>query len=144
VLTQLASLFKLGNLLAEAWYRQLVARRLARQGNLVIFDRHFMADYPDSYQSTSIPALRRLRHAILRRAVPQPQVLIYLDAPANVLLRRKGEGTEASLNRQRQAYRTLVEQHPLGAIIDSNRQIDDVIHDVAAAIRSLALNVEGP
>jgi thymidylate kinase len=143
VLTQAASVFKLGNLLAEAWYRQLVARRLARQGNLVIFDRHFMADYPDRYESTAVPALRRVRHAILRRAVPRPNVLIYLDAPADVLLRRKGEGTEASLNRQRKAYRSLVEQHPRGAIIDANRQIDDVVRDVAAAIVRLAVPAEG-
>lgn len=137
VLTQLAAAFKLVNLLAEAWYRQLVAMRLARQGNLVIFDRHFLADYPDAYESTAIPALRRLRHAILRRAVPRPQVLIYLDAPADVLLRRKGEGTEASLNRQRTAYRRLVEQYPRGAIIDADRGIDDVTRDVAAAIVAL-------
>ena len=134
VVAQLAAGFKLVNLIAEGWYRQIVARRAAARGNLVIFDRHPIADYPDSYETASIRPLRRLRHAVLRRALPRPQILIYLDAPAEVLLQRKGEGTLESLNRQRAIYRRLVEGYPRGAVVDADRDLEIVTRDVATAI----------
>jgi thymidylate kinase len=71
-------------------------------------------------------------------------VIIYLDAPGDVLLRRKGEGTIESLNRQRAAYRRLVEGYRRGAIIDANRDIDDVTRDVAAAIVRLTQLTSSP
>ena len=48
------SFLSLGNRLAEEWHRALVASLHRRRGSIVVFDRHFFADYL---------RLRRLRQA---------------------------------------------------------------------------------
>ena len=130
---QLAQALKLINLLAEGWYRQIAANRLARAGYMVIFDRHFVADYAES-PGTSTPPLRRLRHALLRRSVPAPRVIIYLDAPPETLLERKGEGAIASLSRQRAAYRRVIAEHPHAMELASAGNVEEVSRAVCAAI----------
>ena len=139
VLRYLTAPYKLANQVAEGLYRQRVAERLQREGALVIFDRHPFADYPDRPAVASVPWARRIRHAVLRRAVRPPDLLIYLDAPAGVLLRRKGEGTLASLARLRAEYRKLIDELPFAVMIDANRSVELVSRDVAVAITDLAV-----
>ena len=133
VLGQLAPVLKLINLVAEGWYRQIVANQLTRSGYMVIFDRHFTADYAEA-PGYAAPRLRRLRHKILRRAVPPPRIMIYLDAPPGTLLERKGEGTIASLASQRAAYREVIATHPRAAEVASVDDVEEVSRAVSAAI----------
>ena len=88
------SFARLGNRLAEEWHRALVASRRRREGAIVVFDRHFFADYYayDVAAKTNRSASRRLHGFILSRLYPRPDLIIYLDAPAEILLERKGEG----------------------------------------------------
>jgi thymidylate kinase len=139
LLRQVTAVYKLANQLAENWYRQRIAERLQREGALVIFDRHIIADYPDQPAVGSVPTLRRIRHGILRRATRPPDVLVYLDAPAEVLLQRKGEGTLESLTRLRAEYRRLVSEFPAAVMIDADRDVELVSRDVALAISKMAL-----
>ena len=129
-----AAPLKLGNLIAEGWYRQIVANRWRDAGYLVIFDRHFGADFSEGRVAAGASWLRRARHAILRRALPLPGILIYLDAPAQTLLSRKGEGTLESLERQRTAYRMVVAHHRRAVEIPADRDLASVIDDASAAI----------
>jgi thymidylate kinase len=88
------------NQIAEEWFRKL-------RGYIVIFDRHFFFDYHshDMVRSHREQPLRvRVRIFILDRLYPKPDLVIYLDAPAEVLFSRKGEGTVAGLENQRQGY----------------------------------------
>jgi len=140
IIRQVAAVAKLLNLVAEAWYRQIVANRWSRQGCLVIFDRHFAADFPDSRGRGTGSILRRIRHAILRHAVRPPAILIYLDASPETLLRRKGEGTLESLQRQRDAYRQMVARHARAAEISAVEDLAGVSSAVASKIIEL---VEG-
>jgi thymidylate kinase len=142
VLHQLAAALKLANLLAEGWYRQIVANRWRRKGYLVIFDRHFVADFTDGRLADGGTRARRIRHAILRGALPRPGIVIYLDAPPETLLERKGEGTLESLERQRRAYRRIVAQHGRALEVRSDRDLSVVMDEVRAAI--LTLLEEGP
>jgi thymidylate kinase len=142
VLHQLAAALKLANLLAEGWYRQIVANRWRRKGYLVIFDRHFVADFTDGRLAGGRNRARRIRHAILRGALPRPGIVIYLDAPPETLLERKGEGTLESLERQRRAYRRIVAQHGRALEVRSDRDLSVVMDEVRAAI--LTLLEEGP
>lgn len=137
VASRVAAGIKLANLVAEAWYRQIVANRWSRAGYLVIFDRHFVADFPDSKGRQAGSPLRRVRHAILRHAVPVPAILIYLDARPETLLRRKGEGTVESLERQRAAYRTLIARHRRAAQVSAEAGLVDVSSRVAAKVMEL-------
>ncbi len=87
---------RMANWIAEEWYRQAVAAIEQRRGRVVVFDRHFFCDYyaTDIAPRTGRrPMLRRIHGYNLRRLYPRPDLVILLDAPAEVFFARKGEGT---------------------------------------------------
>ena len=130
------SFLRLGNRLAEEWHRQLVARRHLRRGSIVVFDRHYFADYY-AYDVSSKPrrsASRRLHGFVLSRIYPRPDLAIYLDAPAEILFERKGEGTLESLERRRLEYLELGQVLREFTVVDASRPLDMVTRDVADVI----------
>jgi thymidylate kinase len=136
------SFMRLGNRLAEEWHRAFVAAMHRRRGEVVVFDRHFFADYY-AYDVAVKPhrtASRRLHGFILARLYPKPDLVIYLDAPAEVLLERKGEGTLESLERRRREYLELGAVLHGFAVVDANRPLEVVVRDVAEAIKSYSRN----
>ena len=72
--------------------------RCAR-GAIVVFDRHFVADYHAADMAAEQRTLARRVHGwLLLKTYPHPDLIVFLDAPAEVLFARKGEGTIASLD----------------------------------------------
>ena len=130
------SALRLANLLAEEWYRQAVAWSHSRRGAVVIFDRHFFFDYYtyDVAGGRSRPLGRRTHGFLLDRLYPKPELVVYLDAPADVLLARKAEGTLELLERRRQDYLALGATTPRFEVVDATRPVDDVVDDVAAVV----------
>ena len=130
----------LGNRLAEEWYRQLRTWAYVRRGVVVVFDRHFFSDYHahdiagDGVRSFD----RRVHGFFLARVYPKPSLVIYLDAPPELLLARKGEGTLESLERRRRDYLALAAETPHFVTVDASRPLDEVVSDVARAIESFA------
>jgi thymidylate kinase len=126
---------RLGNRLAEEWYRLVVARRWERDGALVIFDRHFFIDY-HAYDVAGEDRSwsQRLHGWILGRAYPRPDLVIYLDAPGEVLIARKGEGTVEALERRRAEYRAIAGLVQDFVEVDATQPLDAVTDEVAAAI----------
>lgn len=95
------------------------------RGRLVLFDRHLLDAFVDP---------RRYRYngpnwiiSLLWLAVPKPDLIILLDAPAEVLHQRKQELSVEESKRQRIAYRYLVEQLPNGNIVDASRPLPEVV-----------------
>jgi predicted ATP-grasp superfamily ATP-dependent carboligase/thymidylate kinase len=133
------SFLRLANRLAEEWQRALVASLLRRRGSIVVFDRHFFADY---YAYDVAPgrrsAARRLHGFVLARLYPKPDLVFYLDAPAETLLRRKGEGTLESLARRRREYLDLGRVMRNFAVVDADRPLEDVVGEVAALVEGFA------
>jgi thymidylate kinase len=130
------SFVRLANRLAEEWSRAVIASAHRRRGSIVVFDRHFLADYY-AYDVAAKPrrtASRRLHGFILSRLYPRPDLVIYLDAPAEILLARKGEGTLESLERRRREYLELGQILQGFAVVDATRPLDTVTRDVAGAI----------
>jgi thymidylate kinase len=130
------SFLRLGNRLAEEWHRALVALLHRRRGSIVVFDRHFFADYY-AYDVSAKPrrsAARRLHGFVLSHLYPRPDLVVYLDAPAEVLLERKGEGTLESLERRRHEYLELRSILPTFSVVDASRSLDDVTREVADVI----------
>lgn len=124
---------RMANLMAEEWFRQAIVWRHLRQGNIVLFDRHFFADY---YAREIVddgipkPIARRMHSYMLKHYYPKPDLIICLDAPAEVLFARKGEGTPALLERRRQEYlqlRNVVEHF---ATVDATQPQAEVIRQV--------------
>lgn len=127
------------NRIAEEWSRQAVASVAQRRGEITIFDRHFFVDYYAADIAPGDRSLRRRLHGLmLERLYPRPDLVIYLDAPAEVLLSRKGEGTLESLERRRAEYRGLAPLVRRFVVVDANRELDEVLDDVVARIRETA------
>jgi thymidylate kinase len=130
----------LGNRLAEEWYRQLLAWSYVRRGVVVVFDRHFFSDYHahDIAGNGARSFERRVHGFLLSRVYPKPTLVVYLDAPPELLLARKGEGTLESLERRRRDYLDLAAEAPHFVTVDASRKLDQVVADVADVIKAFA------
>lgn len=104
------------------WWTEL--RGTARKGFL-IFDRFHedMRVDPRRYRFGGPEWLVELAC----RTMPQPDLVIYLDAPAEVLLSRKQEVSEDALEVSRQRYRGLCEGRDHFRIIDASQPLAEVI-----------------
>jgi len=128
---------RLINLLAEEWFRQCLVWYYQARGFIVLFDRHFVFDYCARGLASNgawQPFSRRLHGALLKRFYPRPTLAICLDAPAEVLFARKGEGTLESLESRRQEYlqaRHLVRHF---VVVDASRDADAVAREVVELI----------
>ncbi len=134
-LADLRAFARLGNRFAEEWYRQWLAWRWQRAGSVVLFDRHFFADYHAyDLQGDERSWTQRLHGFVLGRLYPRPDLVVYLDAPGEVLLARKGEGTAEALERRRDEYRSIRGHVPHFVEVDATRPIEEVTEQVAQAI----------
>ena len=107
---------------------------------LVLYDRHLVDALvdPKRYRYSGPAWLLRL----IWRLVPKPDLVILLDAPAEVIQARKQEVPLEETRRQREAYRSLVGTMPNGSIVDAARPFERVVADVNALIlRFLATRV---
>lgn len=128
---------RLTNLVAEEWFRQCVVWYYQARGFLMLFDRHFVFDYCSrdlSADGAWEPLSRRVHVAMLKRFYPRPTLVICLDAPAEVLFARKGEGTLESLENRRQGY--LKARHLVAhfAVVDASQDQDSVAREVSDLI----------
>lgn len=124
--------------LAEEWFRQIVAQYHRARGSIVVFDRHFYADYYHHHDVGSgadrLPSTSRVHGFLLRHAYPKPDLVICLDAPGTVLFDRKGEASAEWLEERRRQYLQLADVVPHFAVVDVDRPLDEVTRDVAALI----------
>ena len=124
---------RLGNHLAEEWFRQLVSWSYQLRGYVVLYDRHFMFDFsPEIVAGMPTDPDRRLHHWLVTHAYPKPELVFFLDAPGEVLYARKGESTVEELNRRRQGFQALGARMPNVIRVDATRPVDDVYGDVVA------------
>jgi len=130
---------RLASWLAEESYRLSVARRHTRRGRIVVFDRHFFADFyaeDGAPPASSRPMARRIRMFVLENVYPRPDLTIYLGTPSGVVYARKPEGTIDRLRQRREAYLALLPALPEHVVVDASLPADEVVDQVAAAIRS--------
>jgi thymidylate kinase len=124
---------------SEEWFRQCVAWYHTRRGSIVVFDRHFFADYYHSDvggSSDDRSLSSRIHGFLLDRVYPKPDLTICLDAPSDVLRARKQEAPVEWLERRRQQYLTMGQVLPHFVVVDAAQPLDDVTRDVARAIWS--------
>lgn len=131
-------MLRLVNRVAEESYRQVLASWHRARGRVVLFDRHFFADYYSTDVNAAASTSRRLHGLFLAYLYPKPDLVVYLDAPAALLLARKGEGTLDSLEALRRNYERLAEAAPHFARVDASQPLDRVVADAAAAICDFA------
>ena len=119
------------NTLVEQVLRYRVGAYHCRRGRLVVFDR-----YADGVLTTGQRGglHKRLRGWVIRKLCPPPDMVVYLDAPAEVLYERKQEHSPGFLEQQRQRYLQLLQNVPQTVIVDVQREPDQIRRHVAALI----------
>ena len=120
------------NSLVEQGVRYRVGAYHRRCGRLVVFDRYVAGSLIGAQQGGTLR--KRLRHWATRLLCPPPDMLIYLDAPAEVLYQRKQEHSPELLERQRQRYLQILDGVARTAIIDARREPEQVRRQVSALI----------
>lgn len=125
----------------EGAYQRAAVEWHRRRGRVVVVDRWYGADHHAHELSGAQPLTlsRRVRAAFLRRAFGPPDLVVVLDAPAEVLHARKGEGTVAELGSRRAEYLDYLASVPSGLRIDASRSLDAVLDDVVSAVEQALL-----
>jgi thymidylate kinase len=120
------------NSLIEQGLRYRLGAYHRRRGRLVIFDRYnagsLIAVQPGVAQH------KRLRHWVLRLLYPPPDMVVYLDAPGEVLYQRKQEHSPELLEGQRQRFLKILDGVARAAIVDARRGPEEVRRQVVAVI----------
>jgi hypothetical protein len=107
--------------LLGSWLRVLPMR--ARSG-LVVVERGWwdIAADPRRYRMRVSPRMV----AALGRLLPSPGLVLTLEAPVEILSKRKGELSGPEAQRQMDAWRRIVPRHIPQAFLDVSESIDDV------------------
>jgi thymidylate kinase len=129
----LRSSLRMANWIAEEWYRQAISAFYQRRGKVVVFDRHFFCDYyahDVADGRVGRPLASRIHGYNLRRLYPRPDLVVLLDAPAEVLHARKGEGTVESIEARRQEYLAQAGLFRQFVVVDARQPTDAVVDEV--------------
>jgi thymidylate kinase len=110
-----------------AGYRKNVAPELA-DGRLVLFDRYLVDALIDP---------RRYRYGapawVLRlvwRLVPKPDLIVFLDAPVEILRARKQEVNPQTMERLRALYLAFIETEVRGRVADVSGSVEEALANV--------------
>jgi thymidylate kinase len=111
----------------ELWYRylKLVLPKL-RQGRIVLADR-YIYDLLAGYKSRPMDYHWGIRHWLCRR-YPKPHLTLLLEAPAEVIHRRKAQFSITQLNAVRQAYASFRDAYDL-KILDASVSVGKTVLD---------------
>src|SRR5512138_3760075 len=137
MVSELKSGLRIANLMAEEWYRQFITWTYMLRGNVVIFDRHFFFDYYKYHIANGgrgRTVAERFHGFMLDRIFPKPDLVIFLDAPAEVLFARKGEGTVALLEQRRREYLNFKNKVARFVTVDTTQTVDEVTRQVSGII----------
>jgi len=121
------------NRFLDEWYRQFLAWKLKRRGNILIYDRHFAFDFELGNQdglNTTEPFFDWLHRWCLAKFYPRPNLVIFLDAPAEVLYARKREATLEYLESRRTAFLNQGKKMDNFIKVDATQSLDVVYNQV--------------
>jgi len=109
-----------------------VIRPLLVRSNFVLFDRYFHDVLVDP---------RRYRYGgpkwfarILSRLVPEPELVIVLDAEGNLIMSRKDELPLAEIERQREVYSQLRFRRAEEVVIKADGGVEATLRSVIGAV----------
>jgi thymidylate kinase len=119
------------NRVVEQWYRSLAAAYHVSRGRFVVYDRFVY----DSWLVSRPRSIRkRIRRWLLEAACPSPDLVVLLDAPGDLLFKRKGEHSPEWLELQRQSYLNLLPSVPNMIVVDAQQDAEEVRKEVTALI----------
>lgn len=116
---------------AEESYRQAVSWTYQLRGYTVLYDRHFLFDVcPSPSRQANRRLTDRIHSWFLRRIYPKPDLVIFLDAPPDVLYARKQEVSEEYLQSDREALQEKSEYTKNFVCVDATKPFDKVLTTV--------------
>ena len=121
--------FGLARNIIKQWQRYIISRHYRARGKLVVFDRYSydaLLPSPFRFSPTGNRKLRRLRRWLLAYSCPPPDLILFLDAPGELLYSRKGERNPDALEAQRQQYLQLQSILPQMVVVDASREAECV------------------
>ena len=123
---------------AEQSFRHSIAAGLRRLGRVVVFDRHFYTDYYAFVIDPTVERtrLQRLHGILLKQIFSKPDLVIFLDAPSEMLLARKGEGTIELLEHRRQDCLRVRDHFDNFLVVDAGQPVERVVAEVTEHIVS--------
>lgn len=122
------------NNLAEESYRFAISGWYQLLGRVVIYDRHPLFDYAPS--RTGDPRrFQRLHYWLLSRWAPKPGLVIYLDAPIDVLLARRHEFPRERLQQIIDRLLDTAAQQPAFVRVNADQPISEVCTTMVAEIQ---------
>jgi thymidylate kinase len=118
-------------LIAKLCFKSGLIAYHQRLGRVVVLDRFtYDADLPPSSAGWKERVTRRLIMSIC----PDPDVIVLLDAPAEVMFARKGEHTLERLEELRDGYLSLAQKYPQITVVDATRPREEVRRQVTALL----------
>jgi len=123
---------RFANNLVEQWYRYGMSYYHRMRGRLVLFDRYAYDVNAHGYSKLSVKS--RTRRWLLSAVAPKPDLIVFLDAPGEMLYARKGEHSPEVLEAQRQHYLGLQKRLPQMIVVDATHDADYVRRTVTSLI----------
>jgi len=134
---RLIKIIGLVNRVAEEWYRYSVIATFKLLGYVVLCDRYYLFEYrlePANVDADE-PLSARIHNWLLRRIYPRPDLVVFLDADAEFLRRRKPEWPIEHLEHQRQSILLQSRLVPEFVRVDATQPLHEVLGEVADTIR---------
>jgi thymidylate kinase len=103
--------------------RSVQARLQRTRGQVVLLDRF---TYDVLLPSPVLDRRGRITVALVRRVGAEPQLVLVLDAPAEVMFARKGEQGIEELERRRRSYLEVARTREDAAVIDATQPVEAV------------------
>ncbi len=135
--SKIRAVARLINRITEEFYRQVVAWLYQLRGHVILFDRHFLFDYALIDMESRRREIRlsdRLHRWFIKKVLPQPDLVIFLDAPLEVLFDRKGEWTYQHLQIRRNAFIHQGRKIKNFVQIDATQPVEKVYEEVSEKI----------
>lgn len=119
---------RLLNRVAEEILRLGVSTWYQFRGYVVVYDRHFLFDYGSA--GKDVRATDRIHRWFLERVYPKPDLVLFLDAPSELLFARKPEVPVSYLDKRRNTYLRRAHLVDRFETVDASQAVDGVYREV--------------
>lgn len=138
IIGQIKSLLRMTLVIPEEFYRAKVVERMRREGTTVILDRDYFTDFffhdIEAPENQPLSLARKLHGVYLLRYYRKPDMIIFLEAPAEVLYARKQEGSLEELTQRQSEYRRLQDRFQNFQSVDACMAPQDITRHIADLI----------
>lgn len=116
------------------WFEWLRVLRKASRNGYLVFDRFHADLIVDPFRYRYGGSMRLAEW--FTKLMPQPDLVIYLDAPIETLLSRKREVAAEALNKARESYLNMCAQPDNYFVLDASNSINQVVSEAIDIINS--------